>query len=278
MRALFVLLFISLVFADGFAEKPRPHKIASGHKLARAEESIQKKEHYSLKKLHHQHEKITARIEKTKMYIARAKRTLHSRSSQLETKLASYGTRHFNHIMELVGMADEDIKDQLEPMVKELSTAVRTQESILKESVSKLVKAFNVVFDRTLIQLETAKFVGDQNDKAAKIGIKTIGHNIALGLKQAEGKNEISKKDLRKVKKISKNAEYEIYHRFHKAAKAEIDIVKKATSILKQIRHKAKSVFRELRSKSIHAYRGMFQKASKKMVKVLLGQNGLNDY
>ncbi|EDR28264.1 hypothetical protein EDI_317210 [Entamoeba dispar SAW760] len=261
------------------AVQSRHTHIASAKKLNRVDNSILRKEARTLHKVHKYHLKINAKLDKTIAVINKARNVMRTKGEGLANRLAKYGTRKLGHLMEYYNMADDDLKQQIKPIVDGMVSAIRQKEQTVRAGIQKLVTTFYAVLDRTLKQLAYAKQVGDANNNAAKTGIHAIGDNISKGLKTKQSSFEINTHNLRKVKRISKGAEKQIAHEYHKAEKKEIAILKTARALLKQMRRKGKHVFSKLRHQAKAEYRALYRKCTKKIIKILLNQNGgVEDY
>ncbi|GAB1227821.1 hypothetical protein ENUP19_0359G0015 [Entamoeba nuttalli] len=291
MRSLLLLcLFVFMINAqfttqENVQEQAQPvvqsrhTHMASVKKLGRVDGSILRKKARTLHKVHKYHLKINAKLDKTIAVINRARNVIRKKGEGLANRLAKYGTRKLGHLMEYYNMADDDLKQQIKPIIDGMINAIRQKEQTVRFGIQKLVTTFSAVLNRTLKQLAYAKQIGDVNNNAAKTGIHAIGDNISNGLKTKQGSFEINTHNLRKVKHISKGAEKQIAHEYHKAERKEIAILKTARALLRQMRRKGKHVFSKLRHQAKAEYRALYRQCTKKIIKVLLSQNsGIEDY
>lgn len=243
------------------AVAPHPRKLASTNKIGRADGSILKKRERSLHKVRKYQLKVESKLGKTIALITKARNTFNTRSSALVSRLAKYGTRKLTHLVGLYNMADDDVKQQLKPMVAEVTKRIKEKEVEVAQGANKLTSTFFGVLDRTIQQLEEAKRVADANNNAANAGIHAVGDNISKGIRATQNSNQLNTRDLRKIKKTSKDAQKKIAHELHKAERKEVAILKNARAILKQMRTKGKHIFSKLRHQVKADYRELHKEA-----------------
>ncbi|KAL7722924.1 Uncharacterized protein QTN25_000510 [Entamoeba marina] len=241
--------------------------------------NYKKKQYYSRHKIHEYHAKINAKIQKTLDTINKAMKTAKDRAELAGVKLANYGTRKVQGVMEIYNMADEDIKMEMDPIINKMKESVKSKEKETSKALNELVVSFHKVFTRTITKLEQARIVGDANNNAAKIGLKAVAENIAKGLEAVQNKKQVDTKKLRLLKKTTKDAEYNITHEFHKGERQEKEILHVARAMLKRMRHKGKRIFSDLKSKIKADYRKLFRETRKAVLRPLLNMNsGVKDY
>jgi len=261
MRGIIILfLIISFTIAGEGSEQQYSGRKVTGKRLLRTEKSIERTEQKGLKKIHKYHMKINERVEKTIHILNKLKRRVLSRSSKLEQKLIKYGSRKLKHMEELIEMADEDIKDRLKPIMQRVKIEMKKREVQIKEGTKKLVLAYGKVYERTYKQIQKAKLIGDRNDMAAKKALHIVGDNIISGLQKHGQDKGLNTGELRETKRITKETERNIYHKFHSSEMKEVEIIRKADKLLKKMKHKARKMFNKLRKGQVREYRKLFRK------------------
>jgi hypothetical protein len=255
-------------------QMPIRGRVSSVKRLHRVEGSITKEENRDLKKVHQYHLKINRKLALTINAITKARDVVVEKGQQIAARLAKYGSRKIAHVIDLYNMADDfAIKSQLKPIIRRMREKIMQREKLMKESVDKIVNALTVVLTRTMKQLQMAKFISENNNKAAKISLHAIGDNMAKGLKQTEGVKPIGTKDLRMLKHKIVSAQRRITHELHKANIKEMNILKNARGLLKTLRIKTKRVINELKHTTRKEYRNIYRKHSKMIMGVLLRQD-----
>jgi len=255
-------------------QMPIRGRVSSVKRLHRVEGSITKEENKDLKKVHKYHMKINKKLALTINAVNKARDVVVEKGQQIAAKLAKYGSRKIAHVLDLYNMADDfAIKSQLKPIIRSMRNKMMKREKLMKESVDKIVNALTVVLTRTMKQLEMAKYISENNNKAAKISLHAIGDNMARGLQQTEGVKPIGTKDLRMLKHKIVGAERKITHELHKANNREMNILKNARGLLKGLRIKTKRVINELKHTTRKEYRNIYRKHSKMIMGVLLRQD-----
>jgi hypothetical protein len=261
-------------------QMPIRGRVSSVKRLHRVENSITKEENRDLKKVHAYHLKINKKLALTIKAINKARDVVVSKGQKIAARLAKYGSRKLAHIIDLYNMAEDfAIKSQLKPIIRAMKNKMMRRERLMKESVDKIINALTVVLTRTMKQLEMAKFISENNNRAAKISLHAIGDNMAQGLKQTEGVKPIGTKDLRMLKHKIVGAQRKITHELHKANVKEMNILKNARGLLKGLRIKTKHVINELKHTTRKEYRNIYRKHSKMIMGVLLRhEDNLENY
>ena len=245
-------------------------KVASPKKLGRAQQSIAKKETKELQRIHKFHEKINHNVEKTNELMNTAIQKSQARGKDLSSRLARYVTRKLRSIDELYKMAPAELQPQMTTLFNELKQRLQQKEVEIRRGFNMLLSQFRAILKRTAIQVQQAKEIGDKNDEASKLGITAIGENIVKGIKMSEATNTMSTKQLRTLKKTTKDAEKKIAHEFHAAEKIEKSALKDARHELRLIRNKLKSTAKELRHTAKADIRKLFNEANRKFIKMLV--------
>jgi len=174
---------------------------------------------------------------------------------------------------------DYTIKSQLKPIIRSMRIKMIKREKMMRRSVDKIVRALMIVLNNTMRQLQTAKIISENNNRAAKMSLHAIGDNMARGLQQTEGVKPIGTKDLRMLKHKIVQAERRITHELHKANRREMSILRKARGFLKTLRIKTRRSIIELKRTTRREYRRIYRKHSRRIMAVLLKQdNNLQNY
>jgi len=270
-----LLLLIVLSYAD---QKPLDSgRDVSEARLARVEKSILKRKERGIRKIKKYNKKINDRIDKTLNIISKSSSRVMKKASEMENRLTTYGTRKLKHLEELIDMADEDIRDRLRPILAHVKQEMKLREKVIKLGIGQLITAYGAVFAQTTKQVNGARIIGAMNNAAAARALHLMGDKVVEGLKKT-GAEGLKVRALREAKHVCKKTEKRIYQSFHGAERQEVQIIKKADVLLKDMKHKARTLFSKLRREQRRAYRKLFRKATIKMMHVLFNQNGIDDY